>query len=114
MSLTASASYRMPAPSTSSSACADSLTPSRWTSAAATSSRSSEGCRDGPKAYPLGVSNPCYDDGTMTDHANGNTPPSNPFGGISISIVGDGADAPTVGTDGPSTVRSGEGRVDAK
>ncbi len=50
----------------------------------------------------------------MTDHANGNTPPSNPFGGLSISIVGDGANAPTVGTDGPSTVRSGEGRVDAK
>ena len=50
----------------------------------------------------------------MTDHANGSTPPSNPFGGISISIVGDGANAPTVGTGGPSTVRSGEGRVDAK
>ena len=29
-------------------------------------------------AYPLGVSNPCYDDGTMTDHANGNTPPLEP------------------------------------
>ena len=46
----------------------------------------------------------------MTDHANGNTPPSNPFGGISISIVGDGANAPTVGTDGPrpfAAVRAG-------
>ena len=48
----------------------------------------------------------------MTDSANGNGTP-NPFGGFSISIVDPGQDAATA-TGGPSTVRSAEGRLDAK
>jgi thioredoxin reductase (NADPH) len=51
----------------------------------------------------------------MTDQSNGKTPPAaNPFGGFSISMVdADSTGAPT-STGGPSTVRSAEGRVDAK
>ncbi|MEO8437922.1 MAG: FAD-dependent oxidoreductase, partial [Chloroflexota bacterium] len=52
----------------------------------------------------------------MSDETNGKTPPaSNPFGGFSISMVDDGANAASTATGGPSTPReSGEGRVDAK
>ncbi len=46
----------------------------------------------------------------MTDSSNGARPPSSPFGGFSISILDDEATAAT----GPSTVRTAEGRVDAK
>jgi len=45
----------------------------------------------------------------MTDS---NTPNLNPFGGMSISMVDDTSSS--VATGGPSTVRSGAGRVDAK
>jgi thioredoxin reductase (NADPH) len=48
----------------------------------------------------------------MTDNTNGNGTPK-PFGGFSISIVDPGQDAATA-SGGPSTVRSAEGRVDAK
>jgi thioredoxin reductase (NADPH) len=46
----------------------------------------------------------------MTDTTNGNGTP-NPFGGFNIAIVDDGA---ATATGGPVTVRSAEGRVDAK
>jgi thioredoxin reductase (NADPH) len=46
----------------------------------------------------------------MTDSTNGNGTP-NPFGGFSIAIVDDEA---ATATGGPVTVRSAEGRVDAK
>jgi len=48
----------------------------------------------------------------MTDSTNGNGTP-NPFGGFSIAIVDPGDDAATA-TGGPVTIRSAEGRVDAK
>ncbi len=48
----------------------------------------------------------------MTDSNNGGGAP-NPFGGFSISIV-DPGQAPASATGGPATVRSAEGRVDAK
>ncbi len=48
----------------------------------------------------------------MTDSTNGTGTP-NPFGGFSIAIV-DPDGEPTTTTGGPSTVRSAEGRVDAK
>jgi thioredoxin reductase (NADPH) len=48
----------------------------------------------------------------MTDSTNGSGAP-NPFGGFSIAIV-DPDEAGTTATGGPSTVRSAEGRVDAK
>lgn len=48
----------------------------------------------------------------MTDSTNGSGTP-NPFGGLSIAIVDpDGEATPTTG--GPSTIKSAEGRVDAK
>jgi thioredoxin reductase (NADPH) len=52
----------------------------------------------------------------MTDQTNGKTPPpSSPFGGFSISILDDAANgAASTATGGPSTIRSGEDRVDAK
>jgi thioredoxin reductase (NADPH) len=56
----------------------------------------------------------------MTDQTNGKTngktpPPSSPFGGFSISILDDTASgAASIATGGPSTIRSGEDRVDAK
>ncbi len=50
--------------------------------------------------------------GAMTDSNNGGEAP-NPFGGFSISIV-DPGQAPASATGGPATVRSAEGRVDAK
>ena len=53
----------------------------------------------------------------MTDSSNGSRPPSNgtqppssPFGGFSISIL----DEESTSATGPSTVRTAEGRVDAK
>jgi len=47
----------------------------------------------------------------MTDQSNGSGPPSSsPFGGLSISIL----DEEAKGASGPSTVRTAEGRVDAK
>jgi hypothetical protein len=48
--------------------------------------------------------------GAMTDGTNGNGTP-NPFGGFSIAIVDSGE---ATATGGPSTIRSAEGRVDAK
>jgi thioredoxin reductase (NADPH) len=39
---------------------------------------------------------------------------TNPFGGFSIAIIDDAPGAATPATGGPSTVASGEGRVDAK
>ena len=48
----------------------------------------------------------------MTDSSNGSGS-GNPFGGFSIAIVDESPDA-TTATGGPSTVRSGEDRVDAK
>jgi len=48
----------------------------------------------------------------MTDSANGNAP-TNPFGGFSIAIVDSDPGAATA-TGGPSTIRSAEGRIDAK
>jgi thioredoxin reductase (NADPH) len=48
----------------------------------------------------------------MTDSTNGSGAPK-PFGGFSIAIVDPGQEAST-GTGGPSTIRSAEGRVDAK
>jgi thioredoxin reductase (NADPH) len=48
----------------------------------------------------------------MTKDTNGNGSP-NPFGGFSIAMVDSGADA-TTAPGGPSTIRSAEGRVDAK
>jgi thioredoxin reductase (NADPH) len=48
----------------------------------------------------------------MTDSTNGNGLP-NPFGGFSIAIV-DSANEAATATGGPSTIRSAEGRVDAK
>jgi thioredoxin reductase (NADPH) len=48
----------------------------------------------------------------MTDRNNGSTPTTpSPFGGFSISLVDDSS---TTEPGGPSTVRSGEDRVDAK
>ena len=46
----------------------------------------------------------------MTDQSNGSGAPSSPFGGFSISILDDESSV----TTGPSTVRTAEGRVDAK
>ena len=71
-------------------------------------------CRDAPDAYPLGVSNPCYDDGTMTDHANGNTPPLEPVRRDQHLDRRRRSECPDRRHRRPSTVRSGEGRVDAK
>jgi thioredoxin reductase (NADPH) len=48
----------------------------------------------------------------MTDSTNGSGSP-NPFGGFSIAIVDADGEATTT-TGGPSTIRSAEGRVDAK
>ncbi len=48
----------------------------------------------------------------MTDNTNGSGTP-NPFGGLSIAIV-DPGQAPASSTEGPTTIRSAEGRVDAK
>jgi thioredoxin reductase (NADPH) len=48
----------------------------------------------------------------MTDSTNGDRAP-NPFGGFSIAIV-DPGDAAATATGGPVTIRSAEGRVDAK
>ena len=48
----------------------------------------------------------------MTDSTNGSGTPK-PFGGFSIAIVDPGQEAATT-TGGPSTIRSAEGRVDAK
>ncbi len=48
----------------------------------------------------------------MTDSTNGTGTP-NPFGGFSIAIVDPDGEATTT-TGGPSTIRSAEGRVDAK
>ncbi len=48
----------------------------------------------------------------MTDSTNGSGTP-NPFGGFSIAIVDPDGEATTT-TGGPSTIRSAEGRVDAK
>jgi len=48
----------------------------------------------------------------MTDSANGNGT-ANPFGGFNIAMVDPGQEA-TGATGGPSTIRSAEGRVDAK
>jgi thioredoxin reductase (NADPH) len=65
--------------------------------------------------YPQGVSQSCYDDIDMSDQTNGKTPPtSNPFGGFSIAIVDDGAGAASTADAGSSTVRGGDGPVDAK
>jgi thioredoxin reductase (NADPH) len=52
----------------------------------------------------------------MTDQTDGKTPPpSSPFGGFSISMLDDTANgAASTATGGPSTIRSGEDRVDAK
>src|SRR6476659_8048693 len=53
----------------------------------------------------------------MTDQSNGSRPSSNgtqplgsPFGGLSISILGDQSNA----TSGSGSIRTAEGRVDAK
>jgi thioredoxin reductase (NADPH) len=46
----------------------------------------------------------------MTDQSNGSGKPSSPFGGFTISILDDEKSVAT----GPSTVRTAEGRVDAK
>ena len=46
----------------------------------------------------------------MTDQSNGSGKPSSPFGGFSISILDDAQSV----ASGPSTVRTAEGRVDAK
>jgi thioredoxin reductase (NADPH) len=50
----------------------------------------------------------------MTDDTNGNAP-GNPFGGFSIAMI-DAPDesAAVTATGGPSTIASGEGRIDAK
>jgi thioredoxin reductase (NADPH) len=48
----------------------------------------------------------------MTDSTDGNGT-ANPFGGFSIAIV-DGDEGAATATGGPSTIRSAEGRVDAK
>ena len=48
----------------------------------------------------------------MTDSTNGNGP-ANPFGGFSIAIL-DAGEGVATATGGPSTIRSAEGRVDAK
>jgi thioredoxin reductase (NADPH) len=48
----------------------------------------------------------------MTDSTNGSGNP-NPFGGFSISIIDPDGEA-TTAAGGPSTIRSAEGRVDAK
>ncbi len=52
--------------------------------------------------------------GTMNDETDGSTP-SDPFGGFSISMIDSPTDsAAVIATRGPTTVASGEGRVDAK
>jgi thioredoxin reductase (NADPH) len=50
----------------------------------------------------------------MTDQTNGKTPPPNPFGGFSISMVDDGSGAVSTVTGGPSAVRGGGDPVEAK
>ncbi len=50
----------------------------------------------------------------MNDETNGSTP-SNPFGGFSISMIDAPTEAaPVQAPGGPSTIATGEGRVDAK
>ena len=51
----------------------------------------------------------------MSDETNGKTPPaSNPFGGFSMTLIDDGADAASTATGGPTSVVGGGGSVDAK
>ena len=51
----------------------------------------------------------------MSDETNGQTPPaSNPFGGFSMTLIDDGADAASTATGGPASVVGGGGTVDAK
>jgi thioredoxin reductase (NADPH) len=54
----------------------------------------------------------------MTDQKTNGTGPANPFGGFGIDFSGDtgggAATAATLQPGGPSTIESGEGRVDAK
>src|SRR5258708_4090563 len=51
----------------------------------------------------------------MSDETNGTTPPaSNPFGGFSMTLIDDGADAAATATGGPATLVGGGGSVEAK
>jgi thioredoxin reductase (NADPH) len=48
----------------------------------------------------------------MSDQTNGSTPPANPFGGFSISLVDDGGSGASSSTGGTSIVREAEGKVE--
>ena len=58
----------------------------------------------------------------MTDDTNGSTPPAskttppaaNPFGGFSMTLIDDGADAASTATGGPSSIVADGGSVEAK
>src|SRR6476660_7555766 len=51
----------------------------------------------------------------MSDETNGKTPPAaNPFGGFSMTLIDDGADASSTATGGLASVVGGGGSVDAK
>ena len=51
----------------------------------------------------------------MTDQTNGKLPPAaNPFGGFGITMIDEGAAPASTATGGPTTIQSGEGRVDTK